>query len=49
MPTHRLPRPVTRFDHPGGRGGTVQRPFGDPIAFPEDCPRFIAPPPTSTG
>jgi Calcineurin-like phosphoesterase len=47
MPTHRLPRPVTHSDHPGGRGGPVQRPFGDPIAFPEDRPRFIAPPLTN--
>src|SRR5208283_924769 len=40
----RLPRPVATASHPSNRGGSVRRPFGDPIAFAQASPRFIAPP-----
>jgi 3',5'-cyclic AMP phosphodiesterase CpdA len=47
MAIHRLPRQPVQPTHPGGRGGSVRRPFGDPIAYPAQNPRFIPPPLTN--
>src|SRR6516225_9356492 len=47
MAVHRLPRQPAPPTHPGGRAGSVRRPFGDPIAYPDQNPRFISPPLTN--